>query len=559
MRLLMPVFIWAAVFSFAVNFLMFAPALYMMQIFDRVLTARSEATLVSLTAILVVCMAVMALIDLLRTKALAYAGMLMERRYAATVLHRQLLAKATGLRPGAGVQELTEVRMFFGGQQVMMLFDVPWLPMYLAAIYMADQTLFLMSLVGMAVIMCLTFYSEIVNRQMYEKSFEKGRLANETLQSLLQGAETIHANGMMRGCEQLFRKLTLGDLTEVTAIDRGLWVQTFSKTFRQLFQSLMVGMAAWLVVHQGISPGVMIASTVLFGRAMAPIDALNAVWRQFYSAREALRKLTDWVEFGPDGSGLAARSDAPAVYEVNGLSVKRGERIDLDRVSFRLRPGEHLAVVGPSGAGKTTLIRSLVGVKLATAGEVRLFGVPIDDLRIDDFEQVGYLPQSIDLLPGTVFSNIARMRTPEKESTRVAVAEAIRLAGIDTLVASLPQGLETRLDGRGEGLSVGQRQRIALARALYGGPKVVVLDEPSASLDEPGERAMRDCLQRIKEAGIACIVASHRPSMLTTVDTVLVLHSGRLALYGPRDEVLQKIAPAWAGELAPRLSGVATG
>jgi ATP-binding cassette subfamily C exporter for protease/lipase/ATP-binding cassette subfamily C protein EexD len=536
-------FAYAAAFSFAINLLMLVPALYMLQVFDRVLSSRSEETLAMLSVGALVALSMMALLDVLRAQLLAACGIALDRRLGPDVMRRliELAARGGPAEQANAPRDVATLRAFLVGSAVIALFDAPWLPLFLALIWLFHPLLGALAIGGALLMIGLAAANERFTRRPLERVQAEGRRTGRFTDAATRAAESVDALGMREAVTRRWIALNEAQLAEQREASRmGGLFSGLTKFTRQAIQMAMLGAGAWLVITQNLSSGVMIACTIILGRALAPVEMLVASWRGLVEARGAWQRLSQLFDSHPAaarGTELPAPRGALAVENVM-LAFPRAERPILRNVAFSLAAGESLGVIGPSAAGKSTLARLLVGVWKPTAGAVRLDGV---DVATWDREQlgrhIGYVAQVVELFDGTVAENIARLGEPDS----AAVVRAAQRAYAHDMILRLPKGYDTGTGSAGEALSPGQRQRVALARALYGDPKLVVLDEPNANLDGEGDDALVRALQDLREAGVTVVIIAHRPSLLGGVDKMLVLKDGAAELFGPRAEVMARV------------------
>ena len=540
---LTPLFLYAALFSLAINLLLLAPPLYMLQVFDRVLSSRSGETLAVLSVAALIALVVMALLDVLRARLLAVAGAVLDRQLGPRVLEKLLVqtARLAGAGNLNGLRDVSTLRAFLGGPGLVTVFDAPWLPLFLALIFLFHPLLGVVALAGSILMVLLAWLNERMTRVPLERAQTQARQAGRFIDVSARNAEVVEALGMLPALTQRWACLNetaLRELRRATGIGAGY--SGFTKFSRQLIQMVMLGAGAHLVLSQHVSAGIMIAATVLLGRALAPVESLVAGWRSLVEARAAWRRLDALLgkEASPaEATELPAPTGALSVEQAV-FKLPNAERPILRGVSFRLEPGEALGIIGPSGSGKSTLARLVVGVWKPVSGSVRLDGAEISAWpreRLGPY--LGYLPQDVELFAGTVAQNIARLAEPDAAE----VVRAAQRAHVHELILRLPKGYDSEIGESGQALSPGQRQRIALARALYGRPCFVVLDEPNASLDHEGEEALVRALEGLKAARATLVIVAHRPSLLRSVDKLLVLHEGAVQSFGPRAEVLARL------------------
>ena len=537
---LRPYLVFAGLFSLTINLLLLAPPLYMLQVFDRVLTSHSNETLVFLTIGAAAALATMAGLDMIRSQLLAAGGAALDRTIGPRVLDR-LLGEAArkGIAEHAhALRDVHCLRAFFGGAGILALFDLPWLPAFLLIIFLFHPLMGGFALGGALVMLMLAFANERLTRKALERAQAEARRAASFIDTSARNSEVVSALGMLAGVTK--RWTTLNDAAssrQMQAARRGSRMSGLTKLARQLIQTGMLGLGAYIVIDQQVSTGVMMAATILLSRALAPVEQLVAGWRNLVEARAAWRRLAELLV--DDGTPAGQTTLPPPTGKVLAENVVFGfrgvERPILRGVSFELAPGDSLGIIGPSASGKSTLARVIVGVWRPASGHMRLDGADVAAWpRADLGRHIGYLPQDVELFPGTVAQNIARLG----EEGDGEVIRAAQRAHVHELVLRLPKGYDTEIPG---GLSPGQRQRIGLARALYGNPRLVVLDEPNANLDAEGEQALLRALAELKAQGVTVVIVAHRPSLLSGVDKLLVLREGAVEAFGPRSEIMPRM------------------
>jgi PrtD family type I secretion system ABC transporter len=532
----------AAGASLLLNVMALAPSLFMLQVFDRVFSSGSMETLTMLTLLVLVCLVIMSGMDILRARILGWASTVLDQKLGPEVL-LSLLGNSASVGGARNVHTLRDVGMlrgFLAGGGIFALFDAPWLPLYLLLIFAFHPVMGLTALIGALLLFGIIMINERLTRSYIEASTQKTRNASRFIDAALRNAEVVAGMGMAPRVVGRWSELNdelLEQQMRLTRIQSML--QAGVRLVRQGIQVAMLVVGAWLVVRQHASPGIMVAATILQGKALQPIEQLVTGWRNLIEARAA------WAR-------LCAE---PLRAKTNGLELPAPQgKIDLERVMFvpgpkqpaiikgislSLPAGECLGLIGPSGSGKTSLLRLILGIWTPQSGAVRLDGADIGSYSREQIgRHVGYLPQDVELFAGTVAANIARLQEPDP----AAVIAAAQLAGVHELILRLPGGYDTPIGDAGASLSGGQRQRIALARALYGQPRLLVLDEPNSNLDVDGENALQEALRRVRELGITVVLVGHRPSMMRSVDRLAVLRDGALELYGPRDQVLAKLS-----------------
>jgi PrtD family type I secretion system ABC transporter len=532
-------FLATAGFSFFINLLMFVGPLYMLQVYDRVLTSRNEMTLVMLTLIALAMLGVFGVLELVRSRVLVRIGCQLDRKLKDRVFSSVFAqSRGTGSGSAQALRDLDSVREFLTGAGLIAFFDAPWVPLFLAVVFLFHPLLGAVALAGALIILALALTNEMVTRKPLTDAYKAGGQANGFVQTSLRNAEVVHAMGMQSGVRDRWsgrHDEAIGE--QARASDRGGLILSSSKTVRMVLQVAMLGVGASLALAGTITPGAMIAASIIMGRALAPVEQAVGQWRGFVNARTAYRRLNDMLVESDD-----ARRPMPLPAPQGDLSVEQLVVVPpetratvLKGVSFRLNRGEALGVIGASGAGKSSLARALVGVWPAAGGAVRLDAANINDWDPEALgPYIGYLPQDVELFDASVAENIARLREVDSE----AVVEAAKLAGVHEMILRLPEGYDTQIGAGGHALSGGQRQRVALARAVYGDVRLVLLDEPNAYLDAEGEAALSQAIQQLKARGCTVIVITHRPQILASVDQVLALSQGQVKSFGPRDEVL---------------------
>jgi ATP-binding cassette, subfamily C, type I secretion system permease/ATPase len=547
----LPAFAWVGLFSLCVNLLMLTVPLYMMQVFDRVLTSRSIDTLLLLTVVGIGALVTLALLDLARTRILIALGSWLDRRLGPEAFARAITAALRGraYRTEA-LRDLEQLRAFVGGPAVLALLDAPWVPVYVAVSALLHPVIGMAALGGCVLLFALALLNEACTRVPLQDASNLSLRSMQQAESITRNAEIIDAMGMLPGLAGRWLAGSGEGLRRQTvAGNRAAAVLALSKFARLAIQVAALGVGAWLAVQQELTAGAMVAGSIILSRALAPVEQAIGIARQFSAARTALRRLRPYFAEAP------LRPPAMALPAPCGhLSVERlmyappgSDRPVLKGISFALPASEALAVIGPSAAGKSTLARLLVGTLAPSVGHVRLDGAEVFAWERSDFgRHVGYLPQDVELFAGSVRDNIARMQADAAPEDVVAAA---RMADVHDMILRLPRGYDTDIGEAGALLSGGQRQRIGLARALYGNPRLVVLDEPNANLDGAGESALVRALEALRGNGATVVLITHRPSFLAAVDKVLLLRDGTIELFGPRDKVLEQMR---MGNVVPR-------
>jgi len=533
-------------FSAVINLLMLAPALYMLQVYDRVLASGNEMTLLMLTLMILGLFGLMGALEWVRSQVVIRLGTQMDMRLNQRVYDAAFEAQLSTGSPAAGqaLNDLTSLRQFATGNALFAFFDAPWFPVYLWVIFMFSPWLGLLALGGAVLLMLLAWLNQRVSQGPLKAASELSVEATQQASAHLRNAEAIEAMGMLatlRGhwLAQHTAFLAQQNLASEKTASVGAW----SKGVRLALQSLVLGLGALLAVQGQITAGMMIAGSILMGRVLSPIDQLIGVWKQWTSARLAYQRLESLLQAHPARPPRMALPVPRGELAVEQLSASAPgtRRATLSNLSFTLPAGQVLGVIGPSGCGKSTLARLLIGVWQPLAGKVRLDGAQLSQWDKQQLgPHLGYLPQDIQLFAGTIAQNIARFAQVDADK----VLAAAQMAGVHSLILQMPEGYDTRLGDGGAGLSGGQKQRIGLARALYGLPALIVLDEPNANLDEAGEQALLQAIAQLKQLKRTLILITHKPNVLTLTDQLLILREGQLQAFGPTAKVLAAPKPA---------------
>jgi len=537
-------FLSAAAFSLVINLLMLTPTIYMLQLYDRVLSSRSIETLVMLTVIVVVIFITQGALEWVRSQILVRVSARLE-----TLLNKRLFIIAykkslyTGGQQASSqpLDDLTSLRQFLTGNGLFAFFDAPWLPIYIALMFLFHPYYGWVAIFAAIVLTILAIINEKITHHILAEANGLAASGRALVNKNLRNAEVIESMGMLENIHQRWLKGAEKVLfLQAIASSRAGLLTSLSKTLRMLFQSLVLGLGAYLAIQQEISPGLMIAGSILLGRALAPIDLMIGSWKGFVLAREQYARLNELLlQIPADKDKMTLPEPEGKIQVEQAVIAPPGATAPVIKgISFAINPGESVGVIGPSGAGKSTLLRAILGIWPAANGKVRLDGVDVYDWdRMELGPFIGYLPQDIELFEGTISENIARFGELDAEK----VVAAAQLSDVHELILRLPQGYDTMIGASGGNLSGGQRQRIGLARALYGQPRLVVLDEPNSNLDEQGEIALAKVIMSLKQNNVTVIVVTHRNNILGSLDKLLMLNDGQLLAYGARDEVLAKL------------------
>ncbi|WP_425040265.1 type I secretion system permease/ATPase [Primorskyibacter sp. S187A] len=537
-------FFWfVGIFSFFANMLMLTGPLYMLQVYDRVLSSRSEATLLALTVIVLFLYGVMGVLDFARGRVMGRVGARFQADLDDRVFRASLKAAARKMDGGqaSGMSHLEAYQRYLTSPVFLAFFDLPWTPIFLFGIALFHPWLGMLAVGGGAVLIAIALTAQLLLRRPTAGTARHAAVSDRMANSLRNEAEMIQSMGMIDAALRRWKKarmLTLRGQIDQTDLSGGF--TSLTKSFRLFLQSAMLGLGAYLVLQDQLTPGAMIAGSILLGRALAPIEIMVSQWPMAQRGRQgwtALEELLGDVPVEPQRTPLPAPQ---AKLEVQQLTVvPPGEQqASLRMVSFGLKPGQAIGVIGPSGAGKTTLARALTGLWRPAGGRIRLDGATLDQYDPEALGvYVGYLPQKVELFDGTIADNIAKLsETPDPEK----IVQAAKTAAAHEMILKFPDGYDTRVDQHGGRLSGGQMQRIGLARALYSEPVLLVLDEPNSNLDNEGTQAVNQAIRAQKARGGCALIMAHRPDAIRECDLLLVLDQGARTAFGPRDEVLQK-------------------
>jgi ATP-binding cassette, subfamily C, type I secretion system permease/ATPase len=535
-----------ALYSGIVNLLMLAGPLYMLQIYDRVLSSRSVPTLVALSIFLVGAYAFQGALDVIRSRVVVRAAALLDQRLVLAV-HGAVIRLAIASRhPGEGpqpVRDLDQIRSFLTGAGPIAIVDLPWVPVFLSICFLIHPWLGLTATAGAIVLFTMTLLTERASRVPARAAAQDAGRRSIMVEAQRRSGETIMAMGMAEALAQRWAAVNsryiaaVGRLSDVAGS-----FGSVSKVLRLLLQSVILGLGAYLVIRQEMTAGAMIAASIMMGRALAPIETAIANWRAFVAARQSIARLSEALtRAAPKRAATALPKPARSLDVEQVTVVPPGGTVPIvGGVRFRLKSGETLGIIGPSGAGKTSLVRALVGIWQPAKGSVRLDGAALDQWEPEILGQhIGFISQTVELFDGTIGENIARMSIAPNAD---AVLCAARAAGAHDMILRLPAGYDTPIGEAGEALSGGQRQRIALARALYGDPFLIVLDEPNSNLDSEGEAALLQAIARVKARGAIVVLVAHRPTVLSVCDHMLVLANGAQLEFGPCDQILRKMS-----------------
>lgn len=533
-----------AFFSAIINVLMLTGALFMLEVYDRVLPSRSIPTLVALGGLVVALYLMQALLDLVRGRLfIRIAGAIDEEIAPRAHVAGLRLTLAGRHREGLeAMRDLDQIRRFLAGGGPGALFDLPWIPFYLAVCFAFHFWIGATATIGAGILVMLTVLAERRTKRPMQQAAEAASQRNTLIEAVRRNAETIAALGMGERFSSRFAQINSEHLDrQQAASDTASGLGAISKSLRMMLQSAVLGVGAWLVIRQEATAGIIIASSILSARALAPVDVALANWKNFQQARQGWSRIATMLSLAPALPTPLPLAAPRQRLDVEGISVlpPRSSRPSVEGVTFQLSGGSALGIIGPSGSGKSSLVRALVGVWPVERGTIRLDGAALGQWNGEALgRHIGYLPQEVTLMEGSVAENIARF---DPEASPEAIVNAARSAGVHDMILRLPDGYDTPVGQAGSHLSAGQRQRVALARALYGEPFLLVLDEPNSNLDQEGETALTEAILDVRRRGGIAVVVAHRPSALAAVDQVLVLAEGRVQSFGARDEVLSRV------------------
>ncbi|MFA7269717.1 MAG: type I secretion system permease/ATPase [Sterolibacterium sp.] len=547
------------IFTMVVNILMLTPTLYMMQVFDRVMLSRSEFTLAALTLVMLFFFVVMAFAEWVRSRLLVRTGVKLDEHLNSRIFNASFEAHLNQLggNPTQAFSDLTNVRQFMTGQGLFAFMDAPWTPIYMFVLYMLHPLLGLLAVIFSLLLIALAYLSHRLTHVPLDKAMEAGMQVNVYVHSKLRNSEVIESMGMLGDLRRLWQirhQRYLG--ANQSAQDLAARIQALTKFLRYTQQSLTLGAGALLVIEGDLAgTGAMIAANMMMGRATAPIDLMVSTWKSTLSARKAFLRLEELLMQNPQrDAGLVHDSPQGHMQIENLVATAPGRAAPiLKGLTADFPAGEVVAIIGPSGSGKSTLARTLVGIWPYVEGRVLMDGEPIQSWNREELGPfLGYLPQDIELFEGSIAENIARFGTIDPEKVILAAGRA----GVHDMILRFPRGYDTSMGEAGNLLSGGQRQRIGLARAMYGDPSLIVLDEPNSNLDDVGEAALVQAVKDLKQQGKTVFLITHRMNIIGCADRILMLHDGKIQLYGPRQQVIAALQPkpAPAGNAAGGVS-----
>lgn len=537
-------FVAVACFSGVLNLLMLLPSMYMMQVYDRVLTSKSEMTLTMLTVIIVVLFIMTSALDNIRSMILIRISAGIDVALSKSLFHASFLKSLStnNVAPSQAFTDLANIRQFITGSGLFAILDIPWIPVYVLFSFFFNESLGFFTLIGLVVISFLAVLNEVLTKSKITDANKYFNEASSSANKTLQNAEVIKALGMYENLQKKWERLQMSMLVlQASASIRNSILGSLTKFIRTSWQSLVLGLGALLVIEHQISGGMMIACSIIMGKALAPLEQTIASWKQLTTARVSYERVNKLLIDYSSRNDLLELLPPKGAISVENLSVMPpdGKRFGLKNVSFDLDVGEFLAVIGPSASGKSTLVRAILGVWPVKNGHVK-----IDDANIQHWDSeklgryLGYLPQDIELFDGTIADNIARF----SDFSSPDVIHAAMDAGIHEMILSFESGYNTHISHGGLGLSGGQRQRVGLARAIYKSPRVIVLDEPNSNLDEKGEAALYQTLVKLKKNRSTVIIVTHKANLLSIADKILLLEDGQTKFFGSREQFVEKLS-----------------
>ena len=537
-------FIMVGLFSMFINILMLVPPLYMLQLYDRVLGSRSQDTLIMLTLIVVVLFITMGLLEVVRSRVLVRVGNKLDSMLSQRIFDSlfELERKAPGRSSSMPLNDLTQVRQFMTGNGLFAFFDAPWMPIYIIVLFIFHPAFGFFAIFAAIVLVGITVANEYSTKEKLAEANNLSRASTIYVDSNIRNAEVVNAMGMRNNISKIWADKYYGFLNaqNIASDSAGVW-SNLSKSLRVMFQSLILGLGAYLAINMEVTPGMMIAASIIMGRALAPLDLIIGSWKGFSSARSSYERIEGLLnDFPKDKEYMQLPAPKGEITLENVVVIPPSGTVpSLKGISMRIEKGDVVGIIGPSAAGKSSLARVMLGLWPLSNGVARIDKADISQWDREDLgKYVGYLPQDIELFEGTVSQNIARFGEVEPEK----VVEAATKAGVHEMILKLPEGYDTKIGPGGASLSGGQRQRIGLARALYNNPVFVVLDEPNSNLDDVGEAALVEAIKTLRAGGTTVVIITHRTNVLQATNKLALINNGVLELYGNTNDVLNAIA-----------------
>lgn len=537
-------FIMVGLFSMFINILMLVPPLYMLQLYDRVLGSRSQDTLIMLTLIVVVLFITMGLLEVVRSRVLVRVGNKLDSMLSQRIFDSlfELERKAPGRSSSMPLNDLTQVRQFMTGNGLFAFFDAPWMPIYIIVLFIFHPAFGFFAIFAAIVLVGITIANEYSTKDKLAEANNLSRASTIYVDSNIRNAEVVNAMGMRNNISKIWADKYYGFLNaqNIASDSAGVW-SNLSKSLRVMFQSLILGLGAYLAINMEVTPGMMIAASIIMGRALAPLDLIIGSWKGFSSARSSYERIEGLLnDFPKDKEYMQLPAPKGEITLENVVVIPPSGTVpSLKGISMKIEKGDVVGIIGPSAAGKSSLARVMLGLWPLSNGVARIDKADISQWDREDLgKYVGYLPQDIELFEGTVSQNIARFGEVEPEK----VVEAASKAGVHEMILKLNEGYDTKIGPGGASLSGGQRQRIGLARALYNNPVFVVLDEPNSNLDDVGEAALVEAIKSLRAAGTTVVIITHRTNVLQATNKLALINNGVLELYGNTNDVLNAIA-----------------
>lgn len=537
-------FIMVGLFSMFINILMLVPPLYMLQLYDRVLGSRSQDTLIMLTLIVVVLFITMGLLEVVRSRVLVRVGNKLDSMLSQRIFDSlfELERKAPGRSSSMPLNDLTQVRQFMTGNGLFALFDAPWMPIYIIVLFIFHPAFGFFAIFAAIVLVGITIANEYSTKDKLAEANNLSRASTIYVDSNIRNAEVVNAMGMRNNISKVWADKYYGFLNaqNIASDSAGVW-SNLSKSLRVMFQSLILGLGAYLAINMEVTPGMMIAASIIMGRALAPLDLIIGSWKGFSSARSSYARIEGLLnDFPKDKEYMKLPAPKGEITLENVVVIPPSGTVpSLKGISMKIEKGDVVGIIGPSAAGKSSLARVMLGLWPLSNGVARIDKADISQWDREDLgKYVGYLPQDIELFEGTVSQNIARFGEVEPEK----VVEAASKAGVHEMILKLNEGYDTKIGPGGASLSGGQRQRIGLARALYNNPVFVVLDEPNSNLDDVGEAALVEAIKTLRAGGTTVVIITHRTNVLQATNKLALINNGVLELYGNTNDVLNAIA-----------------
>ena len=537
-------FIMVGLFSMFINILMLVPPLYMLQLYDRVLGSRSQDTLIMLTLIVVVLFITMGLLEVVRSRVLVRVGNKLDSMLSQRIFDNlfELERKAPGRSSSMPLNDLTQVRQFMTGNGLFAFFDAPWMPIYIIVLFIFHPAFGFFAIFAAIVLVGITIANEYSTKDKLAEANNLSRASTIYVDSNIRNAEVVNAMGMRNNISKIWADKYYGFLNaqNIASDSAGVW-SNLSKSLRVMFQSLILGLGAYLAINMEVTPGMMIAASIIMGRALAPLDLIIGSWKGFSSARSSYERIEGLLnDFPKDKEYMQLPAPKGEITLENVVVIPPSGTVpSLKGISMRIEKGDVVGIIGPSAAGKSSLARVMLGLWPLSNGVARIDKADISQWNREDLgKYVGYLPQDIELFEGTVSQNIARFGEVEPEK----VVEAATKAGVHEMILKLNEGYDTKIGPGGASLSGGQRQRIGLARALYNNPVFVVLDEPNSNLDDVGEAALVEAIKTLRAGGTTVVIITHRTNVLQATNKLALINNGVLELYGNTNDVLNAIA-----------------